>query len=97
MRWTLERLKEKRKLILDIAARYGASDIRVFGSVARGDGSENSDIDLVVRFKEGTSLMDHGELMEDLTEALGCRVDIVSEGGMKDRFRANVEKEAVPL
>ena len=80
-----------------LAERHGAHNLRGFGSVARGQANPESDVDLVVDFDRGRSLMDHGELMMDLEEVLGCRVDVVSERGLRDRFRARVLADAVPL
>lgn len=94
---TRESLLEKRGEILRIADRYGAHDIRIFGSVARGDATESSDLDLLVRFDPGRSLFDHGGLLVDLEELLGVTVDVVSEGGMRERFRDHVLNEAVAL
>ena len=90
-------LREKRDAILEIAARYGAHDLRVFGSAARGDAKEGSDLDLIVRFDPGRSLFDHGGLIMDLQDLLGIKVDVVSEGGMRERFRNYVMMEALPL
>jgi uncharacterized protein len=97
MNWTIETLRQRRAEILAIAQRRGAKNIRVFGSIARGEAGPDSDVDLVVEFETGTSLMDHGELIMDLEEALGCRVDVVSARGMRERLKARVEKEAVAL
>jgi hypothetical protein len=80
-----------------LAERHGAHNVRVFGSLARGQANPESDVDLVVDFERGRSLMDHGELMMDLEEVLGCRVEVVSERGLRDRFRARVLADAVPL
>lgn len=90
-------LQEKRGAILEIARRYGAYDVRVFGSMARGDNTEASDLDLVVRFEPGRSLLDHGGLVMDLRELLGLRVDVIDEEGMRPRFRQNVMAESKPL
>lgn len=87
----------RRAQILAIARRYGASDVRLFGSVARGEASETSDVDLVVRFESGRSLLDHGGLVMDLRELLGATVDVIDEEGMRPRFRQAIEREAVPL
>ncbi|MBW7864498.1 MAG: nucleotidyltransferase family protein [Candidatus Hydrogenedentes bacterium] len=87
----------RREEILAIADSYGAHDIRIIGSVARGDVTETSDLDLVVHFEPGRSLFDHGGLIVDLEELLGVKVDIISEGGMRQNFRDHVMKEAVPL
>jgi len=97
MRWTLKMLRGRREEILEIARRYGARRVRVIGSVARGEAGADSDVDFVVEYEPGVSLMDHGELIMDLQEALGCRVDVVSAGGMRERMRSHVEAEGVAL
>jgi uncharacterized protein len=94
---TRETLRQKREDILAIARRYGAHNIRIFGSMARGDAGESSDLDLIVRFDPDRSLLDHGGLLMDLQELLGVKVDVISEAGMRKRFRKHVLKEAVPL
>ena len=94
----LERLlKERREEILHIVARHGGRNVRIFGSVARGEADEQSDIDLIVEFEPGRSLLDHAALWLDLQELLGCEVDVVSERGIKARIRDRVLQEAVPL
>ena len=80
-----------------MASRHGARNVRVFGSVARGSAVAGSDLDLVVDFEAGRSLMDHGELIMDLEAILGCRVDVVSASGLRDRFRERVLADAVVL
>lgn len=94
---TQQILREKRAAILEIARRYGASDVRVFGSVARGDANDASDVDLIVRFEPGRTLLDHGGLVMDLRELLGMRVDVIDEDAMRPRFRERAMAEAVPL
>ena len=94
---TKDHIRNRRDEIIAIAQRYGASDIRIFGSVARGDAREQSDLDLIVRFESGRSLLDHGGLVMDLRELLGRRVDVIDEEAMKPRFRDHVLKEAIPL
>jgi predicted nucleotidyltransferase len=94
---TRQILRQKREAILEIARRYGAHDIRIFGSIARGDNTEASDVDILVRFEPERSLLDHGGLIVDLEELLGVKVDVVDEDGMRPRFRAVVTREAVPL
>ena len=95
---TLDQLiKEKRKDILEIAAKRGAKNVRVFGSVARGDAGPDSDIDFLVEMEPGRSLFDMGGLLVDLQELLGCNVDVVSDRGIKPRIRERVLKEAIPL
>ena len=94
---TRQTLQRHRQAILEIAQRYGAHDVRIFGSVARGDSTEASDLDLIVRFDPDRSLFDHGGLLMDLQELLKVKVDIISEGAMRRRFRHHVMKEAIPL
>jgi len=65
--------------------------------VARGDTVGSSDLDLIVRFEPNRSLFDHGGLIMDLQDLLGIKVDVISEGGMRQRFRHHVMKEATPL
>jgi uncharacterized protein len=92
-----ELLKEKREAILHIAARHGARNVRVFGSVARGAADEQSDIDFLVEMEPGRSLLDLGGLLMDLQELLGQKVDVVTERGLKPRIRERVLNEAVAL
>jgi predicted nucleotidyltransferase len=94
---TRESLLHRRNDILRIARQYGASDVRVFGSVARGDEKADSDLDLIVHFEPGRSLFDHGGLVMDLCELLGIQVDVIDDGGMRPNFRDHVMKEAIPL
>ncbi|AFY80899.1 MULTISPECIES: nucleotidyltransferase family protein [Oscillatoriales] len=92
-----ERLQEKRAEILALAAKYGASNIRVFGSVARGEADADSDVDFLVEMQPGRSLLDMGGLLMELQELLGCRVDIMTEKGLRRRIRQQVLGEAIPL
>jgi predicted nucleotidyltransferase len=95
---TLETLlRAKRDEILQICAKYGARNVRVFGSVARGEADEQSDIDLLVEFEPNRSLLDHAGLWVELQELLGVKVDVVSERGLKPRIRQRVLQEAIPL
>ena len=87
----------RRNEIIAVAQRYGASDLRIFGSVARGDATESSDIDIVARFEPGRSLLDQGGMLMDLRQLLGVQVDLVSEGALSGRFGQLVRAEAVPL
>jgi predicted nucleotidyltransferase len=90
-------LKSRREEILRIAAKHGAQNVRVFGSVARGDADSQSDIDLLVEFKRGTTLLGHAALMQELEDLLGVKVDVVSERGLRDRVRERVLREAVAI
>ncbi len=90
-------LEEKRKEILQIAARRGARNVRVFGSVVRGEADAESDIDFLVDLEPGRSLLDLGGLWSDLNSLLPVKVDVVTEKGLRKRIRERVLKEAVPL
>ena len=90
-------LKEKREDILRIAAKHGAHDVRIFGSVARGEADAESDIDFLVRFEPGVSLLNHAALVRELEDLLGCKVEVASERGLRPRVRERVLQEAVPV
>ena len=92
-----EFLQSRRDEILRIAADHGASNIRVFGSLARGDARTDSDVDLLVDLEKGRSLLDLGALLEDLKRLLGREVDVVTEKGLRSRIRQRVLREAVSL
>lgn len=90
-------LSAKREELLRIAARYGAGDVRVFGSIARGEAGPESDVDLLVRLAPGVTLLKHAALVRELEALLGRKVDVVSERGLRPRVRDRVLREAVPL
>jgi len=90
-------LKTRRDEILETAHKHGAFDVRVFGSVARGDARPDSDIDFLVRLESGRSLLDLARLLRELQVLLGCKVDIVTEAGLRQRIRLQVLREARPL
>lgn len=90
-------LREKRELILHLATQHGAYNIRVFGSVARGDFNESSDIDFLVELEPGRSLFDLGGLLMDLQDLLNRKVDIGTTKMLKESIRDQVLKEAIPL
>lgn len=92
-----EVLKDRREAILRIAERHGARNLRVIGSVARGEADDESDVDFLVDMEPGRSLLDMGGLLMELREVLGRRVDVVTERGLKPRIRDRVVQEAVPL
>jgi predicted nucleotidyltransferase len=96
---TLEALRARRAEILALAERYGASNVRVFGSVARGEANAGSDIDLLVSMRDGVSMFDLIGLWLDLQELLGCEVSLVTDEThpRRDRFVQRVQKDAVPL
>lgn len=92
-----DKIQEHRNEILQLAHKYGARNVRIFGSVARGDSREDSDIDVLVDLESGRSLFDLGGLLMDLENLLGCRVDVVTAKGLRERIRSQVLKESVPL
>lgn len=88
---------KKREEILRIAAQHGAQNVRIFGSTARGEAEEDSDVDVLVDLEAGRSLFDLGGLLMDLQDLLGRKVDVVTEKGLRTRIRDRVLREAVPL
>lgn len=90
-------LKAKKSTIIQAAAKRGVREIRLCGSVARGEAGPNSDVDFLVEFEPSRSLLDQGGLLMDLQEILGCRVHIISEGSLQPRYRERVLREAIPL
>lgn len=92
-----ELLHEKREEILRIAARHGARNVRVFGSMVRGEANQASDIDFLVEMEPGRSLLDLGGLQVELESLLGRRVDVVTVRGLKARIRDRVLREAVAV
>ena len=93
----LETLKEKRNDILRVAASHGASDIRIFGSIARGEEQPGSDVDFLVKMEEGRSLLDLSVLWQDLEELLGRKVHVVEPESLHWYIRDRILEEARPL
>lgn len=94
---SLAELRARREKILEIAARHGARNLRVFGSVARGDADDGSDVDFLVDMDAGRSLLDMGALLMDLEDLLGCEVDVVTEKGLREQVRPRAVAEARSL
>jgi predicted nucleotidyltransferase len=94
---TIEQVYEKRDAILRIAAAHGVRNIRIFGSVARGDANSESDIDLLVEVGPTTSSWFPAGLILDLEELLGRPVEVVTERGLSPYLRDRVLREAMPL
>jgi len=92
-----EIIANQKEQILAIAAKYGAYNVRIFGSVANGTADEKSDVDFLVELQEGRSLLDLGGLLMDLQDLLERSVDIVTPEGLRPRIRDRVLKEAVPI
>ena len=90
-------IKDKRDAILRLTAQYGASNVRVFGSVARGDARADSDVDLLVSFPEDKSVFELVGLWLELKRLIGRDVSLVADGIDDERFMKNALKDAVPL
>ena len=93
---TIDALRGRREAILAAALRRHASRVRVFGSVARGDAGQSSDVDLLVDFEAEASLLDQVGLTQDLEALLGMSVDVISTGGLRPRHH-RIREEAVDL
>lgn len=92
-----EIISSHREQILALADKYGASEVRVFGSVAKGTADERSDIDFLVDLAPGRSLLDLGGLLYELQHLLGRPVDVITSAGLRPRIRERVLKEAVNI
>ena len=94
---SLNSIMDRRGEILQLAAKHGATNVRVFGSVVRGQAGEGSDVDVLVRLDDDRSLLDHIALMQDLEDLLGCHVDVVEDRALHRLIRDRVLSEAVQL
>lgn len=90
-------LQDKRQEILRLAARHGATRLRIFGSLARGEATPHSDVDVLVAFEPGRSLLDLVALRQDLEDLLGRKIDVVSEQGLSPYLRERIVREAITL
>lgn len=90
-------IKLKRQEILQAAEHHGAHNVRIFGSVARGDNIPSSDVDFLVKLEDNRSLLDHIALIRELEQLLNCKVDIVSEDALNHRIRERVLAEGIAL
>ena len=97
MATTLETIKAKKMEITRLARRYHAENIRIFGSVARGDDTKTSDIDFLVSFLPDASLFDQAGLIEDLSDLLQRKVDVVSERAVNPLLHERIYNEAKTL
>ena len=95
---TLDEIRRsKRERLLSLAAHHGATNVRVFGSIARGDSVSSSDIDFLVDLAPDRTFMDLGGLLMDMQGEIGIAVDIATEQILRPEVRARVLAEAVPL
>jgi len=92
-----EIIGDKRDAVLALAARHGASNVRIFGSVAEGRADDASDVDFLVDLEPGRSLLDLGGLLMDLQDLLGRKVDVLTEPALHWYIRRKVVREAKPL
>jgi uncharacterized protein len=92
-----EIIANQKEQILALAAKYGAYNIRIFGSVARGTADDKSDVDFLVELEEGRSLLDLGGLLMDLQKLLHRNVDVVTEKGLHWYIKDRILKEARSL
>ncbi len=90
-------IEAHREAILDIARRYGLTNVRVFGSMVRGDAGENSDVDLLVTLPPGVSGLALGGLLMDVQDITGRKVDVVTDGGLNPALRDSILEEAQAL
>ena len=92
-----ESIQSQRETILQIARRHGVGQVRVFGSVARGEATENSDLDLLIDVTGPTTPWFPGGLVTELEALLGCRVDVVETNALRKELRDRVLRDATPL
>jgi uncharacterized protein len=90
-------LTTKRDEILRLADQHGAKNVRVFGSLARGEAGPESDVDLLVDMEKGRSLLDLVAFWQDVQDLLGCPVDVITDGGVSPHLRERIYSEAMPL
>ncbi len=90
-------LRSRREHILQVAAQHGAHNVRLFGSIARGNAGPESDIDFLVQMESGRSLLDLIELSQELEALLQRKVDILTDGGLSPYLEQRIHAEAVPL
>jgi hypothetical protein len=93
----LDLVRLNRDAILALAERHGATDVRIFGSVVRGEASPKSDIDFLVELAPGRTLLDWGAFWQEVEKLLGRPVDVATEKSLKPEIRAQAVKEALPL
>ncbi len=90
-------LKDKRQKILEVAAKHGAHNVQIFGSLARGEAGPDSDLDILIKLDPDRSLLDIIAIKQDLEDLLGCKVDVVTEAAISPYIRERVLEEVVSL
>ena len=93
----LDYVKNKKEEIIKLAQRYGAYNIRIFGSVARGEDDPRSDIDFLVDFKSNVGLLEWSGFWSSLEDLLKHKVDVATEKVLKKRMKERILREAIPL
>jgi predicted nucleotidyltransferase len=93
----LDDLRRRKAAILQLAAKYGIQSVRVFGSAANGQAGATSDVDLLVDFRQGRSLLDQVGFEQEVADLLGCPVDVIAEGGISPYLEKRILEDAVPL
>ena len=94
---TLAELRRQRQAILELAEKYGAYNVRVFGSIARGESTPESDVDIIAAFREGTSIFDLVGFWQDLQELLGREVDLLADHPSGGQVMRSALREAISL
>jgi uncharacterized protein len=97
--WTLDTLRQRRNDILALAAKYGTFNVRVFGSIARGEATPNSDIDFLVAVRDGVSMFDLVGLWLDLKDLLNTEISLITDDDhpRREAFMTRIRKDAVTL
>jgi predicted nucleotidyltransferase len=93
----IEQLREYREEILHLAQQYHSANVRVFGSVARGEAADESDVDFLIDVTPEQDLFDFIRFTRSLRDLLGCEVDIVHSSALHHSIREQVLQEAIPL
>ena len=94
---SLSNIMDRREEVLRIAAKHGAKNVRIFGSVVSGQAREGSDLDILVDMEEHCSLLDHIALMHELEDLFGCKVDVVEDDVLHRELRDRILSESVAL
>ena len=93
----LEQIKERAPAVYSVAARHGARNIRIFGSLVRGEDGKDSDVDMLVDMDDDRSLLDLVAVERELSKLLNRKVDVVVDGGISPYLRDRICAEAIPL